>query len=164
MNVSFCYLLEGIFLNAWLGQRSFQHFRKVNGIAFPVHVKLWLNDACNTSHPNLIRLLFAIIFTPTLLHIQQNHARNINCTLLKTFSVWKFFNFCWNSNMNMHFAAEIYIETLIMAWDSCLDIENKILSQLGMISSNQSAVTSFDVELRCEQNCNKGFFFFFCRI
>jgi hypothetical protein len=48
----------------------------------------------------------------------------------------------------MDFAAEIYNEALIIIEDLCLEIANKVLNQLGMLSPNRSAVASFDVELR----------------
>jgi hypothetical protein len=36
-----------------------------------------------------------------------------------------------NSKMNTDFTAQIYNEALIMIEDLCLEIENKVLSQLG---------------------------------
>ncbi|VDM92856.1 unnamed protein product [Onchocerca ochengi] len=47
-----------------------------------------------------------------------------------------------NSNMNMDFTAEIYNEALIMIEDMCLQIANKVLSQLGMPPPNRSAAAS----------------------
>jgi hypothetical protein len=62
-----------------------------------------------------------------------------------------------NSKMNTDFTAEIYNEALIMIEDLCLEIENKVLNQLGMLSPNRSvAAASFYVELRREQNYNAG--------
>lgn len=76
--------------------------------------------ATNHIHSKLEHCL-QLYWLPTLLHIQNNYVRNINYALLKIFSVWKNFNFWWNSNINMHFTPKIYNETLIMAWVSYLE-------------------------------------------
>ncbi len=54
------------------------------------------------------------------------------------------------------FTTEMYNEALLILEDLCLDIANKLLTHLKMPSPNRSAAPSFDVEMRREQNYNKG--------
>ena len=72
-----CFFLRMLLVNV-PGPTSFHHLRIVNGVAHPTfrsacqalnllendpHWDVCINDACNTSHPNQIRALFAIILT-----------------------------------------------------------------------------------------------------
>ena len=154
------------------GPTSFQQLRIVNGVTHAIFRSACqalnlLNDqhwdvcikACNTSHSNQIRALFAIILTacspssPTELweKYKSHMAEDIFRQILKE-----------NSNMNMDFTAEIYNEVLIMIEDLCLEISNKVLNQLGMPSPNRSAAASFDVGLLREQSYNTDDLLLFC--
>ncbi|VDK65452.1 unnamed protein product [Onchocerca ochengi] len=57
--------------------------------------------------------------------------------------------------------SEIHNEALIMIKDLCLQIANKVLNQFGILSPNRSAATSFDIELRREQNYNTSNLLFY---
>ena len=54
--------------------------------------------------------------------------------------------------MNINFTTEFHNEELIIIEDFYLEIANKGLNLLAMPSPNRSAVASFNVELRREQN------------
>ncbi|VDO42978.1 unnamed protein product [Onchocerca flexuosa] len=68
--------------------------------------------------------------------------------------------------MNLHFAAEIYDEELIMIEDLCSQMANEVPNQLGIPSPNRSASASYDVDciankitirLTFSQTCNQIF-------
>lgn len=59
--------------------------------------------------------------------------------------------------MNMNFA-EMYCKALIVVKVCYYGISYKVLNQLGMLQSNQSASASFNIELLREQNYNTGDF------
>ncbi|VDM97499.1 unnamed protein product, partial [Onchocerca ochengi] len=108
-------------------------------------------DACNMSHPNQIRTLFAIILTASSpsspAELWEKYKSYMAGDILHRIR-------SENSNMNIDFTAEIYNEALIMIEDLFLQIANKVLNQLGLPSPNRSAAASFDVELHHEQNYN----------
>ena len=110
-----------------------------------------INDACNMPHLNQIRAMFAIILTacspssPT--EIWERDKSEMAEDILRRIRRY-------NSNMNMNFTAEIYIEALIMIEDLCSEIADKVYIQLGMPLPNKFAAASFDDELRRERNYN----------
>ena len=160
-----CFFLRMLLVNV-PGPTSFQQLRIVNGVTHATfrracqalnlleddrHWDVCINDACNTSHPNQLRALFAIILTAcspsSPIELWEKYKSHMAEDILHRTCME-------NSNMNMDFTAEIYNEALIMIEDLCLEIANKVLKQLGMSSPNRSAAASFDVEFRREQNYN----------
>jgi hypothetical protein len=107
-----------------------------------------MNEACNMSHTNQIRAFFAIILTACALSsptdlwekYKSQMAEDISRRIHKE-----------NENVVIGFTADIY-EALIMIEDSCIQIANKVLNQLGLPSPNRTAAASFNVELRREQS------------
>ena len=158
-----CFFLRMLLVNV-PGPTSFQQLRIVDGVTHATfrcacqalnlldndqHWDLCIKDACNTSHPYQIRALFAIILTacypssPT--QLWEKYQSHMAVDILRRIREN-------NSNVNMDFTPVIYNEALKMIEDLCLQIANKLLSQLGMSSPNRSAAASFDVELRRELN------------
>ena len=56
----------------------------------------------------------------------------------------------------MDFTAEIYNVALLMIEDLCLEVVNRVFSQLGMQSQKRSFAPSFDEELRRELKLQNG--------
>ena len=117
-----------------------------------VQVRLWVYwwttdtgmHACNISHPNQILAMFA-----SQKELKERYESHVVEDIFRGIREE-------NTNMNMNFTAEIYNEALIMIEDLCLEIANRVLSQLGMPSPNRSAVVSNDIILRPRQTYNTG--------
>ncbi|VDN01561.1 unnamed protein product, partial [Onchocerca ochengi] len=112
------------------------------------HWDVGIYDACNMSHPNQIRALFAIILTACFPSSPAEFWEKYKSYMAEDI----LHRICSeNSNTNMDFTAEIYNEALIMIEELCLQIANKVLNQLGKPSPNRSAAASFNIELHREQ-------------
>ncbi|XP_069191563.1 uncharacterized protein [Procambarus clarkii] len=156
-----CFILRMLVVNV-PSSTSFQPLRLVNGVTHATfrsacqarnllendrHLNLCINGTSNTSHPNQIIALFAIILTTgspsSSTELWKKHKSHMADDIVRRICKE-------NSNMNMNFTAEIYNEALIMIEDLCLEIANIVLIKLGMPSPNRSAAASFNVELRRE--------------
>lgn len=160
-----CFYLRLLLINV-RGPTSFVHLRTVDGQVCPtyreacqrlhlleddIHWESTIADACASSTPNQIRMLFAIILT--------------SCSPSNPLELWN----KYRSNMaedilyrmrqiaadpEMPISDQMYNETLILLEDMCFAISTKALIQLGLPSPNRTIHNIIDCELRREQQYN----------
>lgn len=148
------------------GPTSFENLRTVNGqicatyreacqklnlLESDSHWETTLADASLTNHPWQIRSLFAIIL--------------VTCYPSNPKELWHKFKAYMSEDIlhreritrndeTIEFSEAIYNEALILLEDKCLQINNKTLIQIGMISPIRSGDDAFDQDLRRERNYN----------
>lgn len=158
-----CFYLRLLLINVH-GPTSFEQLRTVNGalcatyreacqllelLESDAHWDTTLADAVLTSHPHLIRTLFAIILTTCFpsnpKELWQKYKDEMSEDILHRMRLA-------TNDANLQFSPAMYNEALILIEDKCLAINNKPLIQLGMISPHRPAVDAFDRDLHREQH------------
>ncbi|XP_073826793.1 uncharacterized protein [Musca autumnalis] len=156
-----CFYLRLLLVNVY-GPISFEHLRTVDGeicssyreachkrnlLENDSHWETTLSDSSIGNNPCQIRTLFAIIL--------------VSCSPTSPRDLWNKFKDSMTEDIlnrertirddaTLEYSEEMYNEALIRLEDKCLEIQNKTLIQVGMISPIRSEENVGDIDLRRE--------------